>query len=52
MDINCVHQCYYQTDGKCSLHELPAITQTTYTAYDMDCPYYTDTFESQRHILP
>lgn len=40
MDINCLHACYYQSDGKCTLNELPSFTQTTYSSYDVDCPYY------------
>lgn len=45
MDINCVHHCLYQNDGKCTLSELPpqptnAISQAVYTADTADCPYF------------
>ena len=43
MDINCTHTCFYQQDGKCHLKELPAFTSNTFTAYDVDCPYYHET---------
>jgi len=42
MDINCTHMCFYQQDGKCTLKELPAYTYTANTAYDTDCPYYSN----------
>jgi len=44
MDINCTHRCYYQQDGKCTLRELPAFTNNTYTENDVDCPYYAQTY--------
>ncbi|MCL1843169.1 MAG: hypothetical protein FWF79_05100 [Defluviitaleaceae bacterium] len=43
MDINCTHSCMYQHDGKCTLRELPAATQTSYSGSGVDCPYYSDT---------
>ncbi|MCL2572700.1 MAG: hypothetical protein FWE11_09890 [Defluviitaleaceae bacterium] len=43
MDINCTHTCFYQTEGKCTLRELPSFVNTAYNAYDIDCPYYHDT---------
>ena len=44
MDINCIDPCFYQTDGKCTLRELPSYTQTLNSgAYDMDCPYFINT---------
>ncbi|MCL2216100.1 MAG: hypothetical protein FWB91_03665 [Defluviitaleaceae bacterium] len=42
MDINCTHSCFYQHEGKCTLQELPAYTNTTRTAHDIDCPYFSD----------
>jgi len=44
MDINCTHGCFYQQEGKCTLKELPAFTQSTFTAHDVDCPYYSESF--------
>ena len=43
MDINCTHTCFYQQEGKCTLKELPAFANNTYTAHDVDCPYYHET---------
>ncbi|MCL2406038.1 MAG: hypothetical protein FWC92_10925 [Defluviitaleaceae bacterium] len=40
MDINCTHACFYQQDGKCNLRELPAFSNNTFTAYDVDCPHF------------
>lgn len=38
MDINCTHPCMYQHEGKCTMRELPAFTQS-YSS-EVDCPYY------------
>ena len=40
MDINCTHTCFYQQEGKCTLKELPVAVNNTFTAHDVDCPYY------------
>jgi len=40
MDINCTHSCFYQQDGKCTLHHLPTAMQSTNENTDIDCPYY------------
>ena len=39
MNINCVEKCHYQHDGKCTLHEVPAVTNNT--AAGTDCPYFS-----------
>ncbi len=44
MDINCTHACFYQSDGKCNLNELPAYTQNSFAAHNIDCPYYAEPF--------
>ena len=44
MDINCTHMCFYQQDGKCNLREIPTFTSNTYTAGDVDCPYFYETY--------
>jgi len=41
MDINCTHKCFYQHDGKCTLKELPTLTQGIHTSDEVDCPYYS-----------
>ena len=41
MEINCVHNCHYQSEGKCVLNELPAFTQSIHGFGNSDCPYYT-----------
>jgi hypothetical protein len=46
MDINCTHLCFYQQDGKCNLRELPAFTTNSYTASDVDCPYFSETYRT------
>lgn len=41
MDINCTDPCIYQTDGKCTLNELPNLTgQSFFIDSDHDCPYF------------
>lgn len=43
MDINCTHTCFYQQNGKCTLKEVPAFSNQTYTSSNnTDCPYYAD----------
>ncbi|GHU53886.1 hypothetical protein AGMMS49975_13190 [Clostridia bacterium] len=38
MDINCADNCFYQLDGKCTLHELSYIP--SYSGGNVsDCPY-------------
>jgi hypothetical protein len=41
MDIPCTHMCFYQTDGKCNLRELPATAMNTTDTHGVDCPYYS-----------
>ena len=41
MDINCTHPCYYQSEGKCNLRELPS-APVDYTHYYADCPYFCE----------
>lgn len=43
MDINCIHKCFYQTDGKCTLRSLPQelqLTNNISTSDEIDCLYF------------
>jgi hypothetical protein len=39
MDINCTHNCVYQSDGKCTLDQLPSMTSQLHYSSHTDCPY-------------
>jgi hypothetical protein len=52
VDINCTHMCFYQQDGKCNLRELPAFTNSTRAAHDIDCPYFSETYPTTSHLGP
>ena len=41
MDINCTNNCVYQSEGKCTMEQLPAMTSQIQYSTNTDCPYCT-----------
>ena len=39
MDINCTNNCVYQSEGKCTMEQLPAMTSQIQYSSNTDCPY-------------
>jgi hypothetical protein len=39
MDINCTNNCVYQSEGKCTMEQLPSVTSQIQYSANTDCPY-------------
>lgn len=39
MDINCIYDCNYQTNGKCTLTDLSSIQNVSLDDNSQYCPY-------------
>lgn len=42
MNINCIHKCKYQAEGKCTLTKLPQDYRLYNLGKKSDCPYIVE----------